>query len=214
MEYGIEKSAVRTVAELAALAARTAPKSHGVDHFSICLADKDEIKKIGERMIEIGKEKEEALLKKGEKFTSKAKATAMDWHSDGECVGNSDEILLIALNARNPVPKNCGLCGYATCAEMLQAPTVSFPAGWSGPFCANLMVDLGIAISSAASVLVRHHVDNRMFFKVGLAVKDLGLMPDCNCIIALAMSATGKNSYFDRPEKLQALTIQRGLNSF
>ncbi|MEY8339150.1 DUF2148 domain-containing protein [Lachnospiraceae bacterium 62-35] len=212
MEYGIEKSAVRTVAELAALAARTAPKSHGVDHFSICLANKDEIRQLGERMIEIGKEKEAQLLQKGEHFASKAKATAMDWHSDGECVGASDEILLIGLNGRKPVPKNCGLCGYATCGEMLKAPIAN--AGWPGPFCANLMVDLGIAISSAASVLVRHHVDNRMFFKVGLAAKDLGMMPECNCIIALAMSATGKNSYFDRPEKLQALTIQRGLNSF
>ena len=213
MEYGIEKSAVRTVAELAALAARTAPKSHGVDHFSICLADKEEIKQLGQRMIEIGKEKEAELLKKGELFTTKAKATAMDWHSDGECVGNSDEILLIGLNGRKPVPKNCGLCGYATFSEMLKA-TVVEDAGWHGPFCANLMFDLGIAISSAASVLVRHHVDNRMFFKIGLAAKDLGLMPECNCIIALAMSGTGKNAYFDRPEKLQALIIQRGLNSF
>lgn len=213
MEYGIEKNGVRTVAELAALAARTAPKSHGVDHFSIALASREEIKAIGERMMQIGKEKEAELLAKGEKFANKAKATAMDWHSDGDCVGNSDEILLLGLDARKVVPKNCGLCGYATCAELLRQPVLE-GAQWAGPFCANLMVDLGIAISSAASVLIRHHVDNRMFFKVGIAAKDLGLMPECNCIIALAMTGTGKNGYFDRFEKLHAVQIQRGIGAY
>ena len=211
MEYGIEKNGVRIVAELAALAARTAPKSHGVDHFEIALTSKEETKMIAQRMIEIGKEKEAALLASGGK-EHKAKATAMDWHSDGECVGDSDEILLIGMNGRKLVPKNCGLCGYATCAELLKQPEVD--ASWPGPFCANLMVDLGIAVSSAASVLIRHHVDNRMFFKVGLAVKDLKLMPQCNCIIAMAMTGTGKNGYFDRLEKVQAVAMQKGIGSY
>ncbi|MCL2588817.1 MAG: DUF2148 domain-containing protein [Oscillospiraceae bacterium] len=213
MEYGIEKNGVRTVAELAALAARTAPKSHGVDHFSIALASKEEIAAISARMVEIGKEKEAELMAKGEKWETKAKATALDWKSDADCVGASDEILLIGLDGRKMVVKNCGLCGFETCAEFLKHPRVSKPH-WEGPFCTNLMVDVGIAVSSAASVLVRHHVDNRMFFKVGLAARDLGLMPECNCVIAMAMAASGKNKYFDRLEKLQAVAMQRGLGSY
>jgi len=213
MEYGIEKSGVRIVAELAALAARTAPKSHGVDHFEIALASKEEIQMIGARMVAIGKEKEAELLAKGEKFENKAKATALDWKSDGECVGASDEILLIGFNNKKLVPKNCGLCGFETCAELLKAPTTKTTA-WPGPFCTNLAVDLGIAVSSAASVLVRHHVDNRMFFKSGIAARDLGLMTSCDCMIGLAMAATGKNQYFDRLEKIQAVAMQRGIGSY
>lgn len=213
MEYSIEKKGVRTIAEMAAVAARTAPKSHGVDHFKIGLCSKEEIQLLGDRMIAIGKELEAKLLAKGEGFENKARATALDWHSDGECVKHSDEILLVGLIGRDLVPKNCGLCGHTTCEEMLKAPR-SEKTQWRGPFCANMMVDLGIAISSAASVLVRNHVDNRMFFKIGIAAKDLNLMPECECMIALAMGATGKNAYFDRVEKIQAVAIQKGLGAF
>ena len=213
MEYFTEKNAVRIAAELAVMAARTAPKSHGVDHFEIALTSAEEIKTIGEKMIEIGKEKAEELRAKGEEFENKAKATEMDWHSDGQCCGDADEILLIGMDARKPVPKNCGMCGYATCGEMLKAPVVE-NTQWNGPFCTNLVADLGIAVCSASSVLVRHHVDSRMFFKIGIAVKQLGLMPKCNCIIGVAMSATGKNTFFDRYEKLAAVAIQKGIGAY
>ncbi|MBQ0059684.1 MAG: hypothetical protein KBS83_07050 [Lachnospiraceae bacterium] len=208
MEYGIEKNAIRTVAEMAALAARTAPKGHGHDHLIIGLCEKDEIKAIGQRMIAIGEEKAAALLEKGQQFANKAEGIRKDWHSDGVCVAEADEVLLVGLKGRDLTPKNCGMCGHATCAEMLKAER---PEGtmWHGPFCAMVMVDLGIAISSAASVAGRNHVDNRIFFKIGNAVNDLGLMPESECVIALAMSSSSKNSFFDRFEKLEGAELQR-----
>ncbi|MBQ0059202.1 MAG: hypothetical protein KBS83_04490 [Lachnospiraceae bacterium] len=55
----------------------------------------------------------------------------------------------------------------------------------------------------------RNHVDNRIFFKIGNAVNDLGLVPESECVIALAMSSSSKNSFFDRFEKLEGAELQR-----
>jgi uncharacterized ferredoxin-like protein len=46
-----------------------------------------------------------------------------------------------------------------------------------------------------------------MMQKVGAAALKLGLLKPCDLIIGIPLSATGKNIFFDRPEKLDAWRI-------
>lgn len=207
MERLIEKDGVNIVAKLAAVAARTAPKGQGLDRYDICLASKDEIKMIAEQMRKIGDEK---FAKVESKNQRKAQGIRQDWYSDAQAIENSDELLLIAVDARKVSNKHCGMCGFDNCADFIRNTEFKQGDGWAGPFCPQIICDLGIAISSAASVTGRHHVDNRMFFKVGLACLDLQLLPESNCIIGLGMSATGKNIFFDRFDKAEAVRMKKG----
>jgi len=206
MERLIEKDGVNIVAKLAAVASRTAPKGQGQDRLDIGLATKEEIKMIADQMRKIGDKKFEKVESKNAR---RAEGIRKDWYSDAQAIENSDELLLIAVDARRPSNKNCGMCGYDLCADFLKNTEFKHGAGWPGPLCPQVLVDVGIAVSSAASVIGRHHVDNRMFFKVGLACMDIQLLPESNCIIGLAMSATGKNIYFDRLDKAEAISMKK-----
>ena len=73
-----------------------------------------------------------------------------------------------------------------------------------GPFCIFRIMDLSIAAGSAAKTAMEHNVDNRMMQKVGAAALKLGLLAPCDLILGLPLSATGKNIYFDRLDKLEA----------
>jgi uncharacterized ferredoxin-like protein len=64
------------------------------------------------------------------------------------------------------------------------------------PFKAKL-IDLGIAVGSAAKVASDLNVDNRIMYSVGVAAKELGLV-DANEIQGIPLSVTGKNIFFDR----------------
>lgn len=60
------------------------------------------------------------------------------------------------------------------------------------------IVNLGIAIGSAAKTASLHNVDNRVMYTAGLAAQTLRLI-DADIVIAIPLSATSKNIYFDRP---------------
>lgn len=60
------------------------------------------------------------------------------------------------------------------------------------------LVNLGIAIGSAAKTASIHNVDNRIMYTAGLAAQTLKLI-DADVVIAIPLSATSKNIYFDRP---------------
>ena len=40
--------------------------------------------------------------------------------------------------------------------------------------------------------------DSRVMFSVGLAAKELNLLDDCPLVLAIVLSASGKNIFFDR----------------
>lgn len=60
------------------------------------------------------------------------------------------------------------------------------------------LINLGIAIGSAAKTASLHNVDNRVMYTAGLAAQTLKLM-DADVVVAIPLSATSKNIYFDRP---------------
>ena len=85
---------------------------------------------------------------------------------------------------------NCAHCGFDTCVEK--------PALVP---CAINSVDLGIAIGSACATAADLRVDTRVMFSAGLAAQRLGLLGDCKCVMAIPVSASSKNPFFDRKPK-------------
>lgn len=200
-EKSLETKAINTVLELMALAAKTAPKSFGMDCIETMVISEDEQAKIAEKISSIGKEKAARIDR-----PNKAKGVSLDWLSDSGAITKADGILAIGIRGRRTPGANCGGCGYAKCSQMLKAAqveNVDFP----GPFCMYRIIDLGIAASSAVAVASVHHVDNRIFQKVGVAAQRLALLDNCLPILGIAVSATGKNIFFDRKDKAEAIAL-------
>ena len=85
---------------------------------------------------------------------------------------------------------NCAHCGFDTCVEKPDLVP-----------CAINSVDLGIAIGSACATAADLRVDTRVMFSAGLAAQRLGLLEDCKCVMAIPVSASSKNPFFDRKPK-------------
>ena len=171
------KESVRTVAGLMELAARTAPKAMGKDLIeAIVLTDEQRIM-LGEEMIAYGK-----------------KAAIPGFERDGGNVLDSDAVLLVGLLPHLGVGLDCGACGMPGCAEF---NTLSESKDFRGPNCALRLLDLGIALGSAAKVASDHNVDNRIMYRVGVSAIRLGFSQS-NICHGIPLSATGKNIFFDR----------------
>ncbi len=179
-----EKTAVITVANLMALAARTAPKGKGVDTIIIRVLTENEVSTLATRLSELGE-------KHGIGFFLR----------DSKNIAASDACVLIGARGDAIVGVNCGACGHTTCAEMTKEcetkkKKMTF---FTGPNCAIRMADLGIALGSAVKTAQIHNVDNRIMYSGGVAAIDLGLLgKDCTVAYAIPLSVTGKNIFFDR----------------
>jgi len=172
----IEKEAVLTVAKLMAAAARTAPKTRGVDNIVTRVIDGEEKDAVAAEMRKIAAEHEGSSTER----TYLRDAGNVDASACVVCVGALDRSAGI-------VP--CGVCGFADCAASKAA----------GAHCAFNYSDLGTAACSAAAVAAAHHVDNRIMNTVGMATKRLGLFgqPVLHGY-GIPVSAKGKSVYFDR----------------
>jgi uncharacterized ferredoxin-like protein len=196
---------LKIVANLMAVSACTAPKAGGVDWIQSRLAMGEEKHSVSGMMREIGRSKEKAVSKSNK---DRGAAMQMDWMSDAKSVESSALLFLIGVQGRKAVGINCGGCGFSTCSDMLkQDPLSRDEADFPGPFCMFRIMDLSIAAGSAVKVAMDHNVDNRMMQKVGVAALKLGLLNPCDLILGIPLAATGKNIFFDRPEKLEAWKI-------
>jgi len=59
------------------------------------------------------------------------------------------------------------------------------------------LIDLGIALGSAAKTASDMNVDNRIMLSVGMAAQELGIL-NGNVIVGIPLSIKGKNIFFDR----------------
>jgi uncharacterized ferredoxin-like protein len=168
----LEKSAALQVAALMAAAARTAPKTRGIDNVKTLAIDDEPTKqKLIARMREIG--------------TNEARPSVT---RDAENIQNSPAVVVIGVES-NAAGLNCGYCGKASCEALEEADGV----------CAFNSIDLGIATASAAEVAGQFHADNRIMFSIGRACLDLGLFgPKVKQALGIPLSVTGKNPFFDR----------------
>ncbi len=168
----LEKEAAVNVAALMAAAARTSPKTRGIDNIEIIAIDDDTTrKKLTDKMKDISKTESRPSLER-----------------DANSMEAVSEVVIVGVKS-NPAGLNCGFCGYPSCAELSKTKGI----------CAYNSIDLGIAVSSAASVAGRLHIDNRLMYSIGRASLDLELFSgSVKQALGIPISVTGKNPFFDR----------------
>ena len=179
-----ETEAVKTVAGLMAMAARTAPKACGIDSITVEITTGKEQEKIADTMIQIAKE-----------------TGMVFFRINGEQVRASDATVLIGVSGEKTVGLNCGACGFTSCTDMTKAGVAakSHKTDFKGPNCVFKVADLGIAVGSAVKTAGIHNVDNRVMYTAGLAAIKLGMMKGCSVVYGIPLSATGRNIYWVTP---------------
>lgn len=171
------KEIMELVGGLMALSARTAPKAAGRDFVELKYIQGEDLEALADSCIAHGEE------------TGKR-----NWDRDGENVRRSDGVLLLSLKDAKTTGLNCGACGYAQCKDL---PPLKDGGEYMGPYCAWRLMDLGIALGSAAKTAGILNADNRIMYRVGVAARKLGLI-EGELVVGIPISATGKNIYFDR----------------
>ena len=179
-----EGEAVLGAAKLMLAAARTAPKTAGVDDILT--------------LIVYGKEKD-AIAGRMEEMAEERKIEG--FRRDAKNVRDSHAVVLIAVRGNRSLGLNCGGCGYEGCREFDEADK-RVGKDFVGPTCLFKALDLGIALGSAAKTASLLDVDNRIMYRIGTAASKLGLLPEASIIMGIPVSARGKNIYFDRPVKV------------
>lgn len=177
------KEITEMAVKLMAASARTAPKAGGKDFMEIVVITKeDDLKKIAAAMKE---------------YASKSTNEAY-WLRDASNIENSQSLLLVGLSKPVTAGYDCGGCGYLTCAEFEKNRQMEEKEmGYSGPHCVMRMIDIGVALSSAAKTASLLNVDNRVQQRVGAAAKALGYIKG-EVVMGIPVSITGKSIYFDR----------------
>ena len=154
------------------MAARTAPKGKGIDIIEVAMVTDEDINRLSEKMVSISEET-------GLKFFLR----------DAENILQAEALLIIG--TRQQVQGlNCGHCGFPTC----ERKPLAVP-------CALNTVDVGIAVGSACATAADLRLDTRVMFSAGLAAQQLGMLGDCSCVMAIPVSASSKNPFFDRKPK-------------
>ncbi len=184
--------AIRSAVEYLAATAITAPKSGGQLFLrggkpfieTVAVIDKDIQHQLAEWLRRRGKELREPI-----------------WFRDAQAAESVDAILFTGLKDTYPPVYDCGACGYATCAEFLNATQPlrngSHDLEFEGPQCNLRDIDLGIAIGSAAKTAAILGIDARCQTRVAVAARKLGII-ESDIAVALSLSVTHKNLGFDR----------------
>ena len=169
-----EKNALIQIAGFMAAAARTAPKAKGVDNLkTLIISTEIEKSKLIKAMLDAAKKHDKPGFKR-----------------DAGNLKQAGAILLIGTKTGPIGLTYCGFCGYKDCASLIRAKGL----------CAYNSIDLGIAAGSAVSIASDFRIDNRILYSAGKAALNINLFKDKGIKTALAipLSATGKNIFFDR----------------
>jgi uncharacterized ferredoxin-like protein len=177
-----EAQAVRTVASLMALSARTAPKGKGQDFIATEVATGKKLQDLAGEMERIGKARQIGFFIR-----------------DAGNVAASDACVVIGIRGQSVAGVNCGGCGFGTCAEMAESFESSpVERHFKGPNCVIRMADIGVAVGSSAKTASIHNVDNRIMYSAGVAALSLGWCRECTVAYGIPLKASGKSIYFDR----------------
>jgi uncharacterized ferredoxin-like protein len=104
----------------------------------------------------------------------------------------SDQVILIGIKDADVADLNCSACGEEACIKIN-----TYEGQFKGPQCALRLLDMGIAIGSAAKTAGMMNVDNRVMYRAGAIARQLDLI-DADFVMGIPISATGKSVYFDR----------------
>lgn len=166
---------IRTIADLMAISARTAPKAAGQDFVTTVVIEGPELRQLGEAMIAYGERSGKA-----------------NFDRDGENVLNSEAVVLVGIKDADVLGLDCAACGSLTC---IKPNTVD--GEFKGPNCALRLLDMGIALGSAVKTAAMLNVDNRIMYRAGVVARETGLI-DADFVMGIPLSAEGKSIYFDR----------------
>ena len=166
------------VARMMELAARTAPKTKGEDYVKVKVVSGANIEKLAEAMLEYGKQSKRA-----------------NFDRDAAGVKRCPAVMIIGLKDAKTGGLNCGACGHESCAELEKA--AKSIGDYQGPICAYRLLDMGIALGSAAKTAQILNADNRIMYRIGVAARRAGMV-DWDFAMGIPLSATGKNIFFDR----------------
>lgn len=169
------KESVRHCLGLMEVAAITAPKALGQPSLRTRILDDEERELVGKEMIEHGKRK-----------------GLVNFDRDGRNVLQCQGMLLIAVREHGPLGADCMACGFG-CGDFHRMASGTF----DGPNCCFKLLDLGIALGSAAKVASMMNLDTRIMFRPGAMAKKLGLV-EGTVVIAIPVSVSSKNIFFDR----------------
>jgi uncharacterized ferredoxin-like protein len=173
---------VQQMAKLMAASAITAPKSGGQlflagKHLfieTVIVDDRATLDRLAGWMRARGKERREAI-----------------WFRDAEAAEAIDAVLFVGLVDWYPPVYDCGACGYASCAEFMNATKElrdnSDELEFVGPQCNLRDIDLGIAVGSAAKTAAIHSIDARCQTRIAVAACKLGLIR-ADVAVALSLS--------------------------
>lgn len=172
-ERDIRHDQVMAAARQMMIAARTAPKGKGIDVIEIALVEGTDLQVLADKMVAMVEEH-------GMKFFLR----------DADNILQAECVLIIGTREQ-PQGLNCGHCGFATCAGR----TTGVP-------CSLNTIDVGIAVGSACAMAADLRVDTRVMFSAGLAAQRLHwLGENCTQVLAIPISASSKNPFFDRKPK-------------
>jgi uncharacterized ferredoxin-like protein len=175
-----EREGLLEVARLMLVAARTAPKTAGIDDILTCIAYDEEKDAVAEMMEKIADERKIEGFKR-----------------DAKNVRDSEAVVLIGVRGNKSVGLNCGACENKNCKEF-DGKEKKLGQDFYGPNCIFKVLDLGIALGSAVKIAGILNVDNRIMYRIGTAALRLKLLPEATVIMGIPISAKGKNIYFDR----------------
>lgn len=153
-------------------AARAAPKGKGIDIIEMAMVTDGEIHLLSDKLIDMAAET-------GLKFFLR----------DADNLLQAEAVLIIGTD-QQVQGLNCAHCGFDTCVEKPAAVP-----------CTINSVDLGIAIGSACATAADLRLDTRVMFSAGLAAQRLGWLGNCKSVMAIPVSASSKNPFFDRKPK-------------
>lgn len=169
----MEQAAVLDAAQLMCAAARTAPKTRGIDNVKTLVLTGEDLFALADKMEEI----DLRLNNGGRTFLSR----------DAGNLRRSAAVVLVGIEKKT-YGLNCRYCGFESCAACVEGGGTCF-------FCGT---DLGIAVSSAVSTAASLHIDSRVMFSVGRCAGEMGYLEGDVIWLGIPLSATGKSPYFDR----------------
>ncbi|MEF9918037.1 MAG: DUF2148 domain-containing protein [Eubacterium sp.] len=169
----VEESGILTIAQNMCVAARTAPKTRGIDFLDTCIITGDEKELLAVKMENLADTLEMAFFVR-----------------DADCVRKSQAVVLVGSRyTQRGLNEGCQYCNFTNCKDCADHNGV----------CVYDPIDLGIALSSAVSIAGAAYADSRIMFSVGKAALDLNFLDDSiKIIMGIPISATGKSPYFDR----------------
>ena len=168
----MEQAAILDAAQLMCTAARTAPKTKGIDNIETLVLTGDDLIVLADKLEQMD--------------ISKNKDNRTFLTRDANCLRKSGALVLIGIK-KYFYGLNCGYCGFENCKACQD----------SGAACAFGEIDLGIAVGSAVKCAGDLNVDCRVMFSVGSAAREMNYADDV-IWLGIPLSVSGKSPFFDR----------------